>query len=68
MKTKDALKRIELQNKVIWWDMIMFFCWAIVFFISRTAIQFLISFVIILVVCQLFEWLEKRQVIKRYET
>jgi len=67
MENKEALKRIEAQTVANWYDMIMIFGWLFALFLTKSATQFLVCFVGILILCQLFEWLEMKNIARRYK-
>lgn len=61
-----VLERIELQGKVIWWDTMMVLSWLILLVVTKTILSFFILFFISLILFQIGEYLDKKNVRKKY--
>ena len=61
-KINIALERIELQQKAIWYDMIMFF--GLIFCVL---FKFLYGVIFIVILIQLFEYIEIKNIKKFYK-
>lgn len=66
-KLEQALERIELQQKAVWWDNFMYFLWILGLFLFKSMGQYIIYFIAVFIFIQFFEGREYKQVEKKYE-